>query len=84
MIYQVVAVRDAALQGYGRPFFVASVGVAVRSFADEVSREAADNAMYAHPEDYDLFHVGSFDDATGELTPVVPPVRVAVGSQVRR
>lgn len=83
MIYQVVCVRDAALNGFGRPFFVASLGTAIRSFGDEISRKAEDNAMFQHPEDYDLYHVGAFDDATGDLKGIAPE-RIAVGSQVRR
>lgn len=39
--------------------------------------------MYQHPEDYDLYSIGSFDDDTGELTAKAPE-RLCVGSQVRR
>lgn len=83
MIYQIVAVRDAALDGFGRPFFSPSLGAAVRSFSDEVSRNAADNLMFQHPEDYDLYHIGSFDDSTGEVSSM-RAVRLVVGSQVKR
>ena len=50
----VVAVRDRAIDAFGRPFFVPTIGVALRSFHDEMNRQAPDNAMAAHPEDYDL------------------------------
>jgi hypothetical protein len=61
----VCAVRDAALQAYARPFFVPTKGVAMRSFRDEVKRKAEDNPMHQHPEDYELFALGTFDEASG-------------------
>lgn len=64
----IVSVKDAAAQAFGRPVFVHTQGLAVRSFRDEINRKAADNEMYKHPEDYDLYVVGSFDDASGLLT----------------
>lgn len=60
-----VAVRDSAVQAFNRPFFVPTVAVAVRSFSDEVKRQAPDNAMSVHPEDFELWEVGLFDDETG-------------------
>lgn len=83
MIYQVVCVRDAALEGFARPFFVPSLGQAIRSFSDEIVRVAEDNPMSKHPEDYDLYHVGSFDDSVGELKGIAP-LRIAVGAQLKR
>lgn len=61
----VVAVRDSAVKAYGRPIFVPSVGVALRSFSDEVNREAAENAMNMHPSDFELFEIAAFDEDTG-------------------
>ena len=39
----VVSIKDRAADAYGRPFYVPSVGVAIRSFQDEVNRAAEDN-----------------------------------------
>lgn len=66
----VVAVYDTAVQAYGRPIFVPAVGVAVRSFNDEVNRKVADNQMNAHPEDFALFHLADFDEETGKFIEV--------------
>lgn len=65
MIYVIVSVYDQAAGAYGRPVFVAAVGQAMRSFTDEVNRVADTNEVNRHPEDFKLFEVGSFDDATG-------------------
>ena len=71
--FVVVSVKDLAAQAFGRPVFVGAVGVAVRSFSDEVTRDVPDNQMHAHPADFELYQVGEFDDATGALSPVNPP-----------
>ena len=60
------AVKDRALDAFMQPFFVDSIGVAVRSFSDEVNR--AESPMNSHPEDYDLYHVGFFDEDTGNVS----------------
>lgn len=65
MVRQVMSVFDRASMVFGTPFFVVAVGAGTRSFRDEVNRKADDNSIYQHPEDYELFHLGSFDDETG-------------------
>lgn len=83
MILLVVSVRDRAADAFGRPFFVHTLGLAIRSFQDEVNRKAADNPMCAHPEDYDLYHLGAFDDSTGQLvSPPDCPKQIAIGKQM--
>jgi len=71
-----VCIFDRAMNGFLRPFLVPSTGVAVRQFSDEVNRAAEDNNMYQHPEDFDLFHVGNFEDKDGTFSgPVTLLVR---------
>lgn len=63
----VVAVWDSAAQAFGRPLFVPSVGVALRSFTDEVNRKAPDNAMNQHYADFELYELCSFNEEAGEF-----------------
>lgn len=65
MILNVYSVKDRAADSFGRPFFVATDGLACRSFIDEVNREADDNQLFRHPDDFDLFRLGTFDDSSG-------------------
>lgn len=65
-ILVVVSVRDRAIGAFARPFSAPSAGVAIRSFIDEVNREGSD--MGAHPTDYELYEVGSFDDVLGQFS----------------
>lgn len=61
------AVFDRASQLFGRPFFVAAVGQAVRSFQDEINRKDADSEMARHPDDFDLYQLAHYDDNSGEF-----------------
>lgn len=65
MLHYVVSVRDRAAEVFNRPFYVPHRGVAVRDFTDEVNREDAQNALNKHPDDFDLYLLGTFDDNTG-------------------
>lgn len=66
-IQYVVAVKDLAVGSFARPVFVPSLGVAIRSFGDEVKRKAepGSNQMNEHPEDFELWHLAVFDDEGG-------------------
>lgn len=75
MLQYVVSVKDRAAEIFNRPFFVPHRNVAVRDFTDEVNRSAPDNQLNKHPDDFDLYVLGTFDDNTGQFkmeeTPVV-------------
>jgi len=74
---KIVAVRDRAAEAFMRPFFVPSIGVAIRSFGDEINREALDNPMFQHPDDYDLYLLGEYDEDFGYLSQAGnPPVTI--------
>jgi len=82
MRYKVLAIRDRAIDSYGQPFYSTSVGGAIRSFSDEVNRAAENNQLNRHPEDFDLFLLGEFDDQTGEFD-TTRPAQVAVGKDLK-
>lgn len=69
-ILQVVSVFDLAMRMHGRPLFVPALGVATRSFSDEVVRVAGDNLMQQHPEDFELVHLADFDEESGTFSQV--------------
>lgn len=82
MRYKVVCIRDRAIDAYGVPVFVASIGSAIRSFTDEINRAAEDNQMYKHPEDFDLYSLGEFDGDSGTFE-CERPRQIAVGKDVK-
>ena len=65
MIQIILSVKDTAAQAFGRPMFLPSSAVGVRSFRDEINRSDANNEMFKHPEDFELYELGTYDDSTG-------------------
>jgi len=69
-LLSVFAVRDSATDSFGLPIFQSSARSAIRLFSDEVNRP--DSLMGLHPEDFELFLIGTFDQDKGILTPLSP------------
>lgn len=61
----VFAIFDTQAQAFMRPIFFANVGVCLRTVSDEVNRAAADNMLHVHPEDFRLFHIGTWSESSG-------------------
>lgn len=81
MRYKIIAVRDRAADVFGVPQFVVNIGTAVRSFGDGVrvpSTSERPNPFYDHPDDFDLYMLGEFDDEVGEFI-TQRPQQIAVG-----
>jgi len=83
MKLSICSVKDRAADAFGRPMFVPSTGVAIRSFSDEINRAADDNQLYNHPDDFDLFEFGEFDDNTGVFELHEQPKLLSLGKQVK-
>jgi hypothetical protein len=83
MIQIICAVKDRAADAFGRPLFVPSVGLAIRSFADEVNRSDSENQMFNHSDDFDLYEIGSFDDNTGIIECHPQPKLLSLGKSVK-
>lgn len=73
MIIKLFAVFDSKAAFFGQPFSDQQEGSAIRNFADAVNDGSNQNNMWhKHPEDFSLFQIGEFDNATGELLPITP------------
>lgn len=66
MKMHIFAVYDSKAEFYGNPFFMSSVGEAIRGFQD-VSIDKNTN-IGRHPGDFTLFHLGEFETSYGEWT----------------
>lgn len=62
MKHNVFAVFDNKAEAYLTPFFLPTVGMAVRVFSDCVNSDS--HQFGSHPEDYTLFRLGVWDDVT--------------------
>lgn len=79
----VTAVRDAAMAMFHRPMFTPTVAVAVRAVADEANRKVGENPLSAHPEDYELFELGFYDEDSGLFETGVPKSVCQVKNLIR-
>lgn len=76
----VVVVRDIKADLFGQPFFQASVGMAQRSFSDSVNQPGENNLLFKHPGDFELYHLGTFDDQTATFDLFERPSQLLLGS----
>lgn len=65
MITKLYSVYDAAVGAYLTPFFARSHGEALRSFQDAINDPKT--SLNAHPHDFSLFYVGTFNDGSADL-----------------
>jgi len=82
-LHVVFAISDRAVKAYNRPFYGPTTTWGIRSFYDEVNRADKDNLAYAHPEDYELHMLGTFDDETGRFNQENGPTVIARGKEAR-
>ena len=81
MILQVFAVYDIKARAYMSPFFMPNREMAVRAFSTGVNEEKSE--LNKHPADFTLFHIGAFDDETGNLEPLQNHFSLGLASQYR-
>lgn len=81
---KVFVVYDSKSEAYGNPFVAQSTGVAIRSYADEVNRKDGQSQVAAHPEDFTLFEVGTYDEHTGLISMYEAKKSLGVGLDFKR
>lgn len=74
-----VAVFDIAAQYFHPPVFFRATGAALRWFESMVKNPEAKD-IHEHPDHFQLFHVGEFDDFSGLFVPLTPPVLLVHGT----
>lgn len=66
MIYTLVSIKDHAIEAFQGVQAVRHPSEATRGFTDAINNPESGN-MYKHPDDFDLYLVGTFNDSTGEI-----------------
>lgn len=84
MRYKIFSIRDRAADVFSQPWFFPSKGVAIRSFGDEINKKDSGSNLSAHPEDFDLYFLGEFDDESGTFDTSNRPEQIAVGKDLVR
>jgi len=81
MILQVMAVYDKKARAYLTPFFVSHIDIATRSFKQ--ASNTAGHQVNAHPEDFALWHLGTFNDENAVFKLCMVPVHIAEAAQLK-
>lgn len=79
MKYYIVCVRDIVADVFHPPIFSPNLGGAIRSFGDACVTKTEGNVIGQHPDDYELYELGTWDDQSAEFTPTTPRKQIAVG-----
>ena len=79
---EIYLIRDTALDAFLVPMFFQSRGAAMRAFADEVNRVDPQNTMNAHPEHFQMYYAGIYEDTRGIFESVPPEFVVDAQSVV--
>lgn len=82
MILQKFIVHDAKAQAYLRPFYIPTIGMAVRTF-EETCNETG-HEFNKWPQDYSLYHCGEWDDQSGDETPLEAKLHLGTASNFKR
>lgn len=78
-VLKVYAVLDMKMKMFMTPWFAMNAAVASRMFADSINGEK--NMVSRHPEDFALYELGEFEEATGFLLASDKPVSLGLASQ---
>lgn len=80
----ILTVKDRALDIYNLPFTQTTVAQAVRGFTDEVNSDPNRSGVAKHPDDYDLYLIGHYDEETAGLVPLELPKLIVRGKDLIR
>lgn len=69
MILNKYTIFDTALGAYHQDYSLENDALALRQFADMANE---DTQIAKNPEDYSLWHIGTFETTTGELSGITP------------
>ena len=77
------SIRDAKTKAFSTPFFQQNDETALRMFRDELHGANGPSMLSKHPEDFDLYCVGDWNDTSGAVRPtgdVDGPILVSKGA----
>lgn len=77
MNLNIYAIRDNQVAAFSQPFYSQTNGSALRAFSDHVNENGT--PANKHPQDFDLYQLGTYDDQTGAITSMTP---VRIGSAI--
>lgn len=83
MIQVLMAIFDTKARAFSQPFTVGHVDLGCRAFAEAVNGPQT-NQVAKYPEDHLLMHIGNFDDNTGLVESINPPLNLGSGLNYKK
>lgn len=80
MILQIIALFDLKAHSFAKPFFLAHEDLAKRAFQE--AAKTPGNDVNKYPADFQLYHLGKFDDSSGEFSMFPQPKLLFAGNQL--
>lgn len=80
MIKDIFVVHDTKAGVFGQPFYAENISVAMRSFRYAANDKNTEIGKY--PSDFNLYHLGNYDDATAKFQLQDSPVHLAIASSL--
>lgn len=76
----ILAIRDQKINGFMDPVFGPTIGAMIRGLQDAVNVEVTSQSpdIVKHPEDFEVFQLGSWDDTTGQFVILESPESVCL------
>ena len=72
---KVFAIFDVKVEAFLAPMVFPTNGQAIRAFGDTVRKP--ETTFHMHPEDFQMFYLGEFDDVLGKFVCPTAPVSIA-------
>ena len=76
MFLNLYTIYDTVAEVFNKPFADINDASAIRSFSESVKDQA-------HKNDYVLYHIGGFDDNSGQITADKAPLKLKSGFEVK-
>jgi hypothetical protein len=70
MLLNIYSIYDSAANAYATPFFMQNDGLATRAFQANVDNK--DSQIHEFPDQFTLFHIGTYDDENGSINSITP------------
>lgn len=82
MILKLVTLKDIKTGAYQAPTAVAHLGAAIRAFEDGIKSPNKDTDIARHPEDFELYELGTYNDENGKIDTHETPKFIMGGTNV--
>lgn len=83
MNIQMMALFDKKARAFKTPWFAAHVELGVRAVAD-AANNAPEMDIYKFPEDFSVYHLGTFNDENGQMILAAQPIIVCEALSLKK